>query len=82
MLQVEAISQEAQIKNAKASRNAGEEWGTTFRIKAAKPQQQEDEVIDPRPEMVQDSLPNVEETLWSDENLTKPIMDIPISIID
>ena len=82
MLQGEAMSQEAQIKNAKASRNAGEDWGTTFRIKAAKPQQQEDEVIDPRPEMVQDSLPNVEETLWSDENLTKPIMDIPISIID
>ena len=38
--------------------------------------QQEDEVIDPVPEMVQDTLPNIEAALWDGSNLSKPIMDI------
>ena len=82
MLQAEVMGQEALLENASVTKRAGEDWGGSFRIKAATPQQQEDEVIDPKPEMVRDSLPNVEETLWNEENLTKPIMDIPISIID
>lgn len=75
------VGQEPLLNNASVTNRSDANWGKSFRITDAKPQQEE-EVIDPKPELVQDYLPTVEEKLWSDDNLSKPIMDIPISIID
>ncbi|MDG2014055.1 MAG: hypothetical protein P8J33_11145 [Pirellulaceae bacterium] len=75
-----AMAQTNRIGDADQLKIATPSFAKTLNI--SRTLQQEDEITDPVPEMVQDTLPNIEATLWDGSNLTKPIMDIPLNIID